>query len=323
MKLSKSVAFAAASLLAAVSFSAEAAQAPGAGAAPPPVLAWTPKPTRLTPYAAPMKPRTRLSEVKAAHRGQARWVHDVVRENRMYAFWTQMAPGDKTKKQMLADTRTAMIVWEGQVRVTVDGQAPFVATKGFMIQVPYRNFYQIENVGAEPALLFESRPEGSVTFYAEDETPPAAPAGQAWYKARLQGRDTYERQQRPNQPQLSVPYYDFFKAVQTTPPRGPFMVDDRNYMNIIRGPGIPRQPDHIKGHFHVNYGEYWFIMEGAISYLIEGMDYFVTEPGDVVYVPAGRWHRAQFAAPNGGMSTRISMNGFFGGAHQFDPNEAD
>ena len=36
---------------------------------------------------------------------------------------------------------------------------PFVAihstTKGFMVQVPYRNLYQIENIGTEAALRFE------------------------------------------------------------------------------------------------------------------------------------------------------------------------
>lgn len=323
MRLKTGAAIFAASLLAAFSLSsAEAAQAPGNR--PPPVLAWAPKPIQLTPYVAPMKPWTKLSDVLAAHRGQARWRHDVVKDNRMEAYWTQMAPGDQTKMQMLADTRTGFIVWDGQVRFTIQGQQPFVATKGFMVQVPFRTAYKIENIGSTPALIFEAKPEGSVTFYAGDETPPPPPPGQRWFKARLQGQDTYEREQRPGQPQMSVPYFDFFKATQTPPgPRGAFVNDDRNFLNIIRGPGIPRQPDTVKGHFHVNYGEFWFIMEGNISYLIEGMDYFVASPGDIVYAAPGRWHRAQFAAPNGGLSTRIAINGFPNGAHQFDPNEAD
>src|SRR5215217_7236645 len=138
MRLTQAAAMGAATLLAAVSLSsAQAAPAPAARPpAPPPVFAWTPKPIQLTPYVAPMKPWTKLADVRAAHRGQARWRHDVVKDNRMEAYWTQMAPGDKTKTQMLADTRTGFIVWDGQVRFTIQGQEPFVATKGFMVQVP-------------------------------------------------------------------------------------------------------------------------------------------------------------------------------------------
>jgi ethanolamine utilization protein EutQ (cupin superfamily) len=99
--------------------------------------------------------------------------------------------------------------------------------------------------------------------------------------------------------------------------------DDRNFLNIIRGPGVPRQPDTVKGHFHLNYAEFWFVMEGQISYLIEGLPYLVADPGDVVYVPPGRFHRAQFAAPGGGMSTRIAINGYPDGSHHFDPDEGN
>jgi quercetin dioxygenase-like cupin family protein len=316
MRLLQGSALMTAAMMAAVSLSsAQAAQAP-------PVIAWTAKPTQLTPYVAPHKPHTKLTDVLAKHRGHARWVETVVDDDHLVATWTQMAPGDKTKKQQLVDHRTGFIVWDGQVRVTIDGQEPFVATKGFMVQVPFRTFWQVEAIGPTPALIFESKPQNSAVGYAEGETLPAAPAGTTWYRTRMQGQDTYQRQQAANQPQQSVPYFDFFKATQTPPgPRGAFVRDDRNFLNIIRGPGVPRQPDTIKGHFHIDYGEFWFIMEGQISYLIEGLPYFVADPGDVVYAAPGRFHRAQFAAPNGGMSTRIAMNGYPYGSHHFDPAE--
>jgi mannose-6-phosphate isomerase-like protein (cupin superfamily) len=324
MRTLKAIALMSAATFAAVSLtSAQAAQAP-AGPRPTPDFAWVAKPTRLTPYVAPHKPHTKLTDVLAAHRGQPRWTHVVVNDDRMYATWTQMAPGDKTPKQLLVDHRTGFIVWDGQVRVTIQGQEPFIASKGFMVQVPFRNFYQMETVGNTPALVFEARPQGSAVGYADGETRPTAPAGNTWYRARLQGKDTYEREQRPNQPQQSVPYFDFFKATQTPPgPRGAFVYDDRNFLNIIRGPGIPRQPDTVKGHFHINYAEFWFVMEGQISCLIEGEPYLVADPGDIIYAAPGRFHRAQFAAPNGGMSTRIAINGYPQGSHHFDPNEAD
>ena len=322
MRVLKGSALAAAGLLAAFSLSpaqeAEAAQAQGAR--PPPVLAWAPKPTQLTPYVAPHKAHTKLADVLAKHRGQRSWREPVVDDKHMVATWIQMAPGEATKTQYMNDHRYSAIVWDGQIRVTIGGQEPFIATKGFMIQVPFRTSFKLEAVGNTPGLFFEVMPQDANILYADGETPPTAPSGTTWYKARLQGQDTYERQQAPNQPQQSVPYFDFFKATATPPgPRGAFVRDDRSFMNIIRGKGIPRQPDSVKGHFHLNYGEFWFIMEGQISYLIEGLDYFVAEPGDIVYAAPGRFHRAQFAGD--GMSTRIAINGFPYGSHLFDPNE--
>jgi mannose-6-phosphate isomerase-like protein (cupin superfamily) len=45
---------------------------------------------------------------------------------------------------MNGDTREWWIVQSGTLRFTVDGREPVVATKGMMVQVPYRTLYQIE-----------------------------------------------------------------------------------------------------------------------------------------------------------------------------------
>ena len=66
-----------------------------------------------------------------------------------------MGPGGKTPRRMNGDTREWWIVQSGTLRFTVEGREPVVATKGVMVQVPYRTLYQIENVGTEPALRFE------------------------------------------------------------------------------------------------------------------------------------------------------------------------
>ena len=59
----------------------------------------------------------------------------------------------------------------GTLRFTVEGREPVVATKGFMVQVPYRTFYQIENVGTDPALRFEVNVTRARKLYPMDETP--------------------------------------------------------------------------------------------------------------------------------------------------------
>ena len=66
-----------------------------------------------------------------------------------------MAPGDKTKTQFYADDRVFWVVQSGQMKVTIEGQEPFVASKGFLVQVPHRNVYSMETVGDKPSLRFE------------------------------------------------------------------------------------------------------------------------------------------------------------------------
>jgi hypothetical protein len=43
---------------------------------------------------------------------------------------------------------------DGQIRFTIEGQEPFVATKGFLVQVPKRLVYSMETVGDRPSLRF-------------------------------------------------------------------------------------------------------------------------------------------------------------------------
>ena len=40
---------------------------------------WAPKPSTMTPYVAPNKPHWKISEILAAHKGQANWVQPIVR----------------------------------------------------------------------------------------------------------------------------------------------------------------------------------------------------------------------------------------------------
>ena len=76
---------------------------------------------------------------------------------------------------MNGDTREWWIVQSGTLRFTVEGGEPTVATKGVMVQVPYRTLYQIENIGTEPALRFEVNVARARKLYPMDETPVPVP----------------------------------------------------------------------------------------------------------------------------------------------------
>ena len=268
---------------------------------------WAPKPSKLPPYAAPMKPVTRYGDVVAAHKSEARWSHDVVKTTRFHGEWVQMAPGDKTPTMLYGDDRTFWVVWDGEIRFTIDGQKPFVATKGFLVQVPFRVPFKLEVVGNAPARFFRVTHTGRLPLYAADEPQPA-PLKDQWDTHYIKVTtpsppDTYKLPNRP--------WRDFLKdVVAADPTHGPadhsVASDDDLYINIIRGQGFPTPPATNKGHFHVGNDEFWFILEGKVEYLIQDVGLVTGQAGDVVFVPPGRWHRAAWA--NGQMDTRLSFN---------------
>ena len=143
----------------------------GRGAGPQEQLVLAPKAAKLSEYVAPHKPHTKLAEVLAKHKGQADWVEPVVDDDNLHADYISMGPGKKTPRRMNADTREWWVVQDGQIRFTIDGQQPFVASKGYLVQVPYRNMYTMETVGDRPSLRFEVNIAKARKMYPMDGKP--------------------------------------------------------------------------------------------------------------------------------------------------------
>jgi len=273
-----------------------------------PILAWAPKPARLTPYRGPNKPLWRLSEILKKHAGQQDWAETVVETHDFTGAYISMAPGAKTKTLFYADDRVFWVVQAGQIRFTIEGQEPFVASKGFLVQVPYRVAFHLETVGNVPSLRFEVRPAGEAPIYPIAETPDPAP-GVQYIHATFSGHGTYDA---ANKPAL-----DFEKDVVQGggPPPRAFVKDDRFAVEIFRGPGVPTPPSTSVGHFRANYPGLWFVLEGQEEFLFEGEPLIRAEQGDVVFSPVGRWHRATAAGT--GMSTRLAINARPGNLHWY------
>jgi len=291
-----------------------AGQAPVGAAGRPPAQR-EPDPIVMTPKAKSPgwtgvhHPHTKLVDVLKRHHGQADWAETIVDDESLFAQWISLAPGGKTPRRMNGDTREWWIVQSGSLRFTVDGREPVVATKGVMVQVPYRTFYQIENVGTEPALRFEVNVTRARKMYPADETPVPV-AGFEFVKTRVQGgRGVLDAQNRP--------VVDFNKVVAGQERGGAFVTDDRSFANIIMGPYQKPQPGN-KGHYHEEGGEFWLVMLGKIRYKIEGLEQFEADEGDVVYVPRQTWHLASFGGQEGLRSCRLAMNGFPYQAHMFE-----
>jgi len=274
----------------------------------PPLLVLAPK-AKPAGWTGVHRPHTKLRDVLARHEGQAEWAETVVDDESLFAQWISMAPGQKTPRRMNGDTREWWIVQSGTLKFSVEGREPVVATQGFMVQVPYRTLYQIENVGNEPALRFEVNVSRARKLYPLDETPVPLQDFDYIPTRVTGGRGTLSAEDRP--------VVDFNKVVAGEERGGAFVSDDRSFANIIIGNYQAPQPGN-KGHYHEEGSEFWLIMLGKVRYKIEGLEQFEAEPGDVVYAPRQTWHLASFGGSEGLRSCRLAMNGFPFQAHMFE-----
>jgi mannose-6-phosphate isomerase-like protein (cupin superfamily) len=282
---------------------------------PPPQVSWAPKPIKLTPWVAPNKPLWKLSEILASHKGHKSWSLTVVSDNYLHADYIQMAAGEKTPRRMHPDTREWWVIQDGQIRFSIDGQEPFVASKGYLVQVPYRTFYSMETVGDAPSLRFEVNIAGAKTNYPADEEPPKL-AGFEFIKTTIAGKGKYD--------QGNKPWLDFNAVVAGTEKQRRFIADDRAVSNIIYGDATKQRPaaDSDLGHFHEECAEFWFILLGKMEYKLEGAGMIVADQGDIVYAPVMHWHRPRFAGD--GPACRLAMNGYQDIGHLFQvKNESE
>jgi mannose-6-phosphate isomerase-like protein (cupin superfamily) len=278
--------------------------------APKPILAWAAKPAKLVPYVAPNKLVWRFADIVASHKGKHSWVQTVHTSRDFIGQWISMAPGEKTKTQYYADDRIFFVVKSGSLRVTIEGQDPFIATHGYLVQVPERLQYSIENSGADDALRFEVRPIGEAPQYPISETPTPV-KGVKYIQATYTGHGEYDK--------INHPYIDFDKQIVEGGEKiGVWVRDDHTYVTILRSQhGVPTPPPTQWGHFHENFPEFWYIMEGTQQFLVEGEPLVTVSEGDIAATPVGRWHRA---SPYGdGPSTRLAFIPRPGNLHYFQP----
>jgi mannose-6-phosphate isomerase-like protein (cupin superfamily) len=173
---------------------------------------------QATTWVAPNKPIWKLADLLAQHKGQQNWGETVVSDNQLHADYISMAPGTKTPRQFHPDNRAWWIVQDGQIRFNIEGQESFVASKGYLVQVPYRTVFSMETVGDKPSLRLEVNIAGAKTMYPIDETPTPMP-GFNFVKVRIEGKGKYDERNKP--------YIDFNAVVAGTEKQRRFIADDR------------------------------------------------------------------------------------------------
>ena len=230
----------------------------------------------------------------------------MVDDNLFRGQYISMAPGAKTLRRFHQDNRAWWIVEDGKIRFTIEGQEPFIASKGFLVQVPHRNVYSMETVGDKPSLRFEVTIANANTMYPIDETPVHAP-GIKYVRTRVANiKGTYDK--------ANVPFIDYNQVIAGHPTSkenpNQFINDSHGIANIIRGDPKKEPParEGDKGHLHVTGPEFWFILEGQMEFKIGSIPTFVADQGDIVYAPVLTWHRIRFAGE--GMATRLAIVGY-------------
>jgi len=284
------------------------AQQPAASR-PVPTSAWAPKPAKTPGYTPPQKPWVKLSDLKARHKGELNWRELVVDDGRLTAEYFSAAPGSRISPRFHPDTRQWFAVVEGEVRVEIEGQAPIVATRGSLINIPRQTIYSIETVGTRPSLRFVVNVARAKTLFPHDGAAPAAVAGSTWQPVTI--NRTPARYDEFNQPHLNI---HEAAAKNEKYSGGRFVRDDKSEMLVLYGheKNMPPLDPLDKGHFHAESAEFWLVFAGKIRYAFEGQEPFIASEGDVAYVPANTWHATRYTGPD--PSCRLSITEYVGNA---------
>jgi quercetin dioxygenase-like cupin family protein len=274
---------------------------------PVPTVVWAPKPVKTPPYKAGLKPWVKLADIKARHKS-ADWTEVIVDDGRLVGEYHSASPGSKVSKRFHPDTREWFGVVEGAVRVEIEGQEPFTATRGSLVNIPRQTIYSLETVGSTPSLRFSLNVSGAKTVFLKEGAPPAPSAGMAWTEVRI--NRTPGRYDEFNQPQTNI-HAEAAKNEKYS--GGRFVRDDKSEMLIIYGheKNMPPLDPNDKGHFHAESAEMWLVFSGKIRYSFEGQQPFIASEGDVVYVPANTWHATRFIGDN---ACRLSITEYVGNA---------
>jgi quercetin dioxygenase-like cupin family protein len=274
---------------------------------------WAPK--GMSKYTPPHKPHTKLQEVLAKHKGKSDWRELVVDDNLLRSEYVSLSAGGKVTRRLHPDTRAWWVVLDGEIRFDIEGQTPFTAKKGWIVQVPMQTWYTMETAGSKPSVRLETGIAGAKTLYPKDAEPPKLP-GVEWLPVRF-GRlpGMYGKGNKP--------YSTFEELAENVEKRGApitqrVVIDDRGVANFIYGyeKNLPPINPKERGHYHPDSCEFWLIMKGQIRYPIEGQGVIIASEGDLVYVPPYTFHAPRFYGE--GPACRLAMNGYYNISHLFD-----
>ncbi len=279
-------------------------------------------------YKAPMRPVWHLADLKKMHAGQDIWQEQIIKDPEQDATYNSGAPGSRYDPRIHPDTPTVFVIIAGEVKFTVEGQAPAMAKRGSIVNIMKTTMFSYEVTSAQNALWVEVNPTNYKTLFPVTSPQPKAVNGGEVIKVAFPPKPgAYVA---PNQL-----HWNLFDAIDRCEPMSAKVLDDHlfaspllgyvnptdNKCNTGRGnvggtplPGTPVSgpafnPRSIFGHLHAGPAEWWIVQVGKISGKFENQGQFFAEEGDVLYAAPMMWHQMGAEAQSG-PSVRLAMGGY-------------
>ena len=286
-----------------------------------------PKPTARTPWQPPMKPVTRLAEVKAKHQAEPRWREEVIHDENTRGFLVQDLPGAKRERLLYPDSPAWWAVLEGRIRFEVERPdrsfEVFEAAKGTYVFVPERMLHAFEVVGTQPAIRFEVTLASATPVYPE--RPAQAAPGVEYIPVRLStGPNPLDVPDPGGKPWPT--HFNVHDLAAENASKNSWTQEairkNRARGNLIcgrMGSDAAVGPDN-RGHFHSDFAEFWVVMLGELRWTFEGdvPNSIVAVEGDIVYAPPKTWHAPQFWGKEG-LNCRLTSSTYPSANHFYDP----
>lgn len=283
-----------------------------------PRVLYYPKPLNRE-YKPPMKPVTRLADLKAKNQGRTTWREPVINDGNSVSFMVQEPPGTRHERRMYPDSASWFVVLDGQIRFEVEkADRTFEvidATRGSYVFVPERLLHSLEVVGNAPALRYEvtSGPSSTPVY---EKRPAQAPKGVEFIPVTLgtglNPLDVYNEGNGGKPWPYHVNVYELEKrnatkknftqeAMRANRARG-------NFICGYRPSSFPTEKGD-RGHLHTDTAESWIVMLGELRWVFEGDEKtaVIAQQGDVIYAVPGTFHSPQFWGKEG-LNCRLTQS---------------
>ena len=269
-----------------------------------------PKPLTRS-YRPPMKPVTRLADLKAKNAGEASWREPIIDDGNSVALMIQEPAGTKHERRLYPDSATWFVVFEGNIRFEVERPdrtfEQIDATRGSYVFVPERMLHSLEVVGGEPAIRYEvtSGPSSTPVF---EKLPSETPPGIQYVPVALSTGPNPLDVRNEGLNGEPWPYHYNVYELETqnagkTAFTQPAMRANRARGNFICGYRPETQPTDTgnRGHLHADTAESWIVMLGELRWVFDGEERnaIVARQGDIVYAVPGTFHSPQFWGTEG------------------------